>query len=496
MKVNKLMLFIVAAVPFVAQASSLEVTTTMAGLLENRVSDAKEVTSLKINGPIDAGDMYFIGRKMLNLSELDLSDATIEEVKGAMIEGRSSYPPATIPPGAFAGLPLTALKLPTSQHLTIGEAAFASTGFKTVELPTNIDSIGHGVFAGCADLTKVVFPRANRTGESIFAECEKLVEADMNGVSEIPAGTFRSCTSLTTVTGTQNVTKIGNRAFSGDVALKNFEFGTALKEIGDEAFALTGLETAELSGSRGLTRIGDRSFAQTGLASLKLPMSLQEIGAGAFFGNANLEISDLGSGVITLGAHSLIGTVLPANMELPSSLQEIGDYALMGQDKVRTLTLPSGLIYIGDHGMEGMTGLSTIYAGALRQVPELGEDVWAGVAQNKVTLSVPDMYADEFKEADQWKEFKQALASSRDDVLNNEVSTGVYGRFVGTALQLESKGSAIQDVRLFDASGRQLTAVAPRSATVTVETGDYPGGVFIVSVVLEDNTAASLKLAR
>lgn len=497
MKYKNLLLLLAAAAPFAAFASDLTVNSELAGSLTNAVSNPADVTSLTVTGPIDASDMLFIGRSMLNLKSLDLADATIVKGVGGLIDGRTSSPEATIPAGAFAGLPLSSIKFPTEQNITIGETAFMNTAFTEINLPANIDSIGTGAFAGCAELKEVVFPATQRLGSSIFSDCPALTTVTLGATTSIPPATFRNCTALAEVKGSENLVVIANQAFEGTSALQNFTFGPNIKTIGDEAFAASGIQQLAIPAASKITAIGDRSFASSDLSSFEFPASLVTIGHSAFFGAENLVDYEMPATVITIGNHALVGTTLPTAVTLPSSLEEIGDYALNGQKNVQKITLPASLIRIGSYAMEDMTGLKNIYAGALTSVPELGENVWEGVDQPTVTLTVGDDYAEDFKNAPQWQDFNLDLASSRNETMADDVNRpALRGRFNGFDLELESTGADIASVRIFDAAGRLLISTEPRNSKTVVDTSAQPSAVFIINATLSDGSNATLKLSR
>ena len=76
------------------------------------------------------------------------------------------------------------------------------------------------------------------------------------------------------------VRKIGHAAFAGYIEITKIIFGSGLREIGDAAFAGTGLTELELPSS--LLKIGVSSFAGTNITALTIPSSLVEIGYSAF----------------------------------------------------------------------------------------------------------------------------------------------------------------------------------------------------------------------
>lgn len=476
-----------------------EVKTSSPGSLATELSNPKDVTDLTIEGPIDAEDFYFIGLNMPNLKSLDMENAIICQTSGITLSGRVSYPEGYIPEGVFGGLPLSKVVFPKEQRVIIGESAFMNTALTKLEIPSNVDSIASGAFAGCKDLTEITMPNA-KLGEYVFASCPGLQTVNIGEATVIPTGTFRNCESLTAVIGSEKLVYIGDKAFEGDALITEFVFGPELRYLGKSSFAATGLTEVDLSKTR-LDDLSSQVFADADLHSVTLPDEIAYIGEGAFFGNTNLRGFTLPANTIVLDACAFVGINL-SELALPDNLEEIHDYALAGQKYIKELYLPSTLIYIGNNAMEEMTGLQKIDATSLHSVPELGENVWKGVNQKEVELMVDlpgnETYLDMFRNADQWKEFDiKGIDTGVDDIVSDDAAqTKVRGRFVGTDLQIESTGAEIDLVRVFDTAGRLLISVEPRDSFVNIDTSDYPAGIFIINILLDDKTPASLKLGR
>lgn len=473
---------------------SARITTDEAGVLETLVENAATETTLAVSGPINAADLFFIGNNMPALRSLDLSAATIEGYNNSRLNGSTTYSANTIPPMAFALSGIESVTLPATATITISDGAFTGSALRQLPALNNVDSIGDGAFSACKNLTAVDMPLC-RLGTSVFENCENLATVNITGAVSVPARTFRDCTALTAVNNSELIEAIGQQAFEGDTSLDSFNFGKNLTAIGASAFAGSGLTQAAMEHLANITVIEPQAFASSALSEVSLPMSLAEIGDGAFFGNACLESISLPEDLIKIGQYAFVGMPLQ-HLDMPVGLEEISHYALLGQSGITHLVLPHSLIYIGDYAMEGMTGLTKIDVTALPLIPELGEDVWAGVDKPNVVLSVSEDSPD-FSAADQWKDFDIDVKSGATEVLLPEAELpAVRGRFVGTVLQIESIGSDIAAVRLFDTNGRLLASSTPRDTTATLETADFAGPIFIVSLTLESGHEASLKLAR
>lgn len=483
-----------AVVTGASQLFAASVTTTEPGMVESLLKNQTDVTTLTVAGPVDASDLYFMGLDLKSLTMLDLSGATVVAYNGPRLFGKTVYPEATIPQGAFAGSPVTDIVFPTQEGLKIGDVAFMGSALAAVTFPANVVSVGMGAFAACDALAYVQLPSCEM-GSAVFENCMGLVTASVTGRTTLPDATFRACTSLTSVEGADGLTSIGASAFEGDRSLTGFAFGPKLTYVGKSAFASTGLTGIDLNRSKGLNNIGEQVFAQTDAISVALHDDIESIDHSAFFDNAGLTAIELPANLSTLGGMALVGTPLD-EIALPSGLEEIGDYALKGQNKIATLKLPEALVYIGDYGMADMTGLQSIDAAALPEIPELGENVWDGVEQDKVTLQVAND-SPMFEDAPQWQNFIVERPTGVDDITGDVAGQpDVRGRFVGTELQIESDGPYIDTVRLYDTAGRLVLMTQPDAPAAYIETADVPGRVFIVSIALENNSNATLKLAR
>lgn len=467
-----------------------------AGKLSTLIADPSGVTELRINGSIDASDFLFIDQQMPALRTLDLSAAHIAAYSGKALRGISTSAENTIPQGAFAASAITAVNLPTSGTVRIGDLAFAGSALKSIIIPANTAHIGQGAFSSCPQLASVS-TSAVETGGYAFKNCAKLQTADLGGATAVGASDFADCTALTTVTGAASLTTIGNSAFEGCTALESFEFGRQLRAIGTAAFQHTGLKSADLRQASGLTALGDRAFADNaGLTSVSLPDGVNSIGRGAFFDCRCLESFVLPDGCTTLPDYVFKDAFSLNSLDLGENIGKINAYALKGASGMSYLTLPESVDSIGAHAMEGMDGLVEIDATALSHVPALGEDVWDGVNTADVVLKAPDELIGPFKAAAQWQNF-DIKGKSDINGLVEPTTVSLRGRFADELLLIESVGYSLSTVELYDASGLLLTRLSADGAdSLCIDTAGMTARLYIVRCVLGDGTTATLKLAR
>lgn len=315
----------------------------------------------------------------------------------------------------------------------------------TVVLSSTITTIGgtnyYGSFNNCPSLTDINLGNVTSIYNS-FNTCASLVDMDLSSVSTIknsfryssltslslsatrvegsfsnsslteislPNATyvsgFESCSSLTKVTLSENLTTIPQRGFYGTPNIKeltlpistNIYFGndytcfgsvnklekiTFLKGTGvgynyttssahryDKAVWIRcASKLTSVTFESGITRIGDNMFrGMTSMPAITLPATLESIGNYSFF-----------------QCTGLTGT-----LSLPDALVSIGDYAFsFCTGCTGTLTLPSSLTTIGTSAFAKCTG----FTGSLvipASVTSLGAQAFSGCNGLTGSLSIP-----------------------------------------------------------------------------------------------------------
>lgn len=472
------------------------ITSTAPGTVAASTLDAT-ATTLTLSGNVNAADLYAIGTHMTSLTSLDLSGVVIAAYDSTTpLNGSCHYAAGTIPDMAFMGLPLTSLTLP-SAATAIGDGAFAATSISTLTIPAGVTSVGAGAFQNCANLKSVTLGTATY-GVNAFYGCTALTTVNLAGATTVSDGTFAGCTALTTVTGTSTLTGIGAEAFKGCSALSTFDFDSNLATIGNSAFEGTALVNANLSECKKLAALGNRVFASChSLTGSTLPENLTTTGTGVYFDCPELVSVTLPESLVTLGDHFTATDSKLSSLNIEdTNVSTIGEYALMGNKAITTVTLPESTTSLGDGAMEGMTGLTSIDVTHLDNAPTLGSEVFSGIEQSKVLLVVTTDNYEEFEGAEQWKEFKINRPSNSQNTISNDVAGGVYGRFVGMELQIESRGADLTTVQIYGLDGALLFSSAATGTIFAADTSSIGGSLFIVSVTTADGQRMSLKTVR
>ena len=448
---RKLFFLLLTAALTCLGASAVTVRNT-AGQLSQLVQDT-QITQLTVTGTMDARDFLFITNELTELTSINLSQVSIVPVSsGQVLYGTvTSYVANEIPRTAFFGKKLTSVVLPENTQ-AIGFAAFAGCyQLHSVTLPASVTFIDDYAFAGTA-LTSVEIPSTVLyMGKGVYSRCEQLQSANVNGAN-VGDYAFLGATRLSSVQLGNMVKSIGKGAFNGCTALTtiNIDPTCRMTRIDDEAFINSGLENINIK-NLGLGSIGDWAFAQTQLRNIDLTDGLKRIGEGALAHNRLLEdvaLPGLASGdssqptnggngfqpyvgprlaglhpnltLENISNYTFAGdTLLHADNMLSRGVATIGDYAFynVSQD-MDTMYLPATVAYLGNYAMAGMTGMKTLKTDA-KDVPAVGENVWAGVNQPSVPLIAPSSESTAlYRAADQWMNF----FFQEDDVLLGDVN--------------------------------------------------------------------------
>ena len=384
------------------QGRALDVTCT-AGGLHKAVTDTG-ITTLRVSGEMDARDFHFIAQSLQSLVSIDLTQVSIVQchiTNQHYLE--TEFAADELPTGAFSSMALTSVKLPAGLK-RIGRAALADCASLTsIELPAALVDIGNYAFASCTALTAMTLP-AN--------------------VETVGLGAFMRCTALTsfTVEPSSHLTRLGDQALMDCPALTHVELGPSITSIGKNAFTGTGLQQLDLSGSTHLKEIDDWALTMTPVTTVNLPSSLNRLGTGALLYASRLDHFALPSHLTVINDYTLAGTALQGTLRL-GEITTLGDYALYNNHQLAAVELPASTRRLGTRSMAGLTGLTALTCRAATP-PELGKDVWLGVNQAEVPLSVPSSSIDQYKAASQWMQFLYPEQWLKGDV-NNDGSVNI-----------------------------------------------------------------------
>lgn len=182
-----------------------------------------------------------------------------------------------LPTGVFDNVQgFTSINLP-SNLITIGDGAFYGTDLTSIIVPNSVTSIGNAAFE-LTNLTSAVINNGT-IGNRAFQNLSTLTSLTLNsGVTSIGGQAFLN-TGITTVTIPSTVTNMETASFNGSLSLTSAIINSTV--IGVTAFAnSTLLSTVTLSNN--LLSIGSGAFSATGLTSITIPNTVTSLGASSF----------------------------------------------------------------------------------------------------------------------------------------------------------------------------------------------------------------------
>jgi len=303
------------------------------------------------------GDWAF--QECTNLASVTISNSVTEIGWGAF-KGCTSLTSVTIPDsitriGTFAFDNCANLNITWYYNPALTAANF-KYNLKTVIIPDSVTSIEEYVFSNCTSLTVINVDSGNTTYSSddgvLYNKNKTTLIAcptGKTGTYTIPSTVFNigerafySCARLTNVTIPNNVTSIGDSAFSHS-GLTSISIPNSVTNMGGGTFSyckkLTrvniGNGVTGIDSTKGLWSSG--AFQEcTSLASVTISNSVTEIGWGAFKGCTSL-----------------------TSVTIPNSVTIIG-YSAFSKTGLREVTIPNNVISIEDYAFEDCTSLTRV----------------------------------------------------------------------------------------------------------------------------------------
>ena len=277
---------------------------------------------------------------------------------------------------------------------TIGKEAFSDCSKMTkATLGESLTSIRESAFSGCSSLEGVTIPNnVESIGSYAFEKCSAMTYAKIgSGLKTIPYSTFSSCSSLPSITISKNVTQIGGFAFSGCKSLADLYIEDREDELGlgsngsSPLFSGCPLKTVYIGGNITYPTSSSSGYSpfyrNTSLEKVIITDKETEISDNEFYGCTGLKYITMGDGI-----------------------EKIGDWAFSGCSSLDFFRVGSNVKAIGKEAFSDCTAMTKLITTA-PVPPTCGSQALDDINKWTCELFVNKESIDQYKAAEQWKEF-------------------------------------------------------------------------------------------
>ena len=274
----------------------------------------------------------------------------------------------------------------TYRVTSIGDSAFRKCSMTSVTIPNSVTTIGSYAFVDCNSLTNMVVESGNPKYDS-RNNCNAIIETSSNtlmagckntiipnNVTSIGEGAFSGCSGLTSITIPNSVTSIGAWTFAYCSGLTSVIIGNGMTYIGMYAFQYcSGLTSVTIPNS--VTSISAGAFSGcSALNSVTISNSVKYIATGVFSGCSKLtsvHISDLEAwckiwfgdnwaNPLYYAHHLYLGDKEITDLVIPNSVTDIREYAFSGCSGLTSVSIPNSVTSIGAGAFSDCSSLTSV----------------------------------------------------------------------------------------------------------------------------------------
>ena len=379
------------------------------------------------------------------------------------------------------------------------------SGCKNTVIPNSVTSIGQSAFEGCSGLTSITIPNSVTSIDGFaFSGCSNLTSVTLNS-NTIASKAYTSSSNLKSIFGNQvteyiigdNVTSIGDYAFSGCSGLTSVTIPNSVTSIGDNAFCdCSGLTSVTVLNP---TPVGITQdvFTNRVKATLYVPKGSKSAYQAADYWKEFKEIIEIEIPFQVDGLYYYLDTdnhqaqvtyktykpygLYTGSITIPSSITyddisydvtSIGSSVFEGCSSLTSITIPNSVTSIGGSAFYGCSGLTSVTIP--NSVTSIGDGAFSGCSSlTTVTLNSNDIVSASY---DHWDSFRDIFGEQvKEYIIGDEVTRIGKSAFEGcsnlTSITIPNSVTSIGEWAFRDCSG--LTTVTLNSNYLVSASYDY-----------------------
>ena len=366
---------------------------------------------------------------------------------------------------------------------------------KKVVIENEVTNIGANAFKDCSDLISITIPNSvTSIGSYAFQECYSLTSVTIpNSVTSISENTFYGCYSLTSVTIPNSVTSIGSNAFGRCSGLTSITIPNSVTSIGYQSFySCSGLTSITIPNS--VTSIESSAFYMcSGLTSVTIPNSVTSIGNFVFSFCSALTSVTIPNSVTRIGNYAFSNSNSLSSVTIPESVTAIGEGAFMGCNKLTSIIIPKSVTNIGPKAFYNSRNIASLTCEAIVP-PTCSAECFAGI-KNSIPVYVPASSINEYKTANQWKDFTNIQAIIDNQSIANAVIEKIDA--IGKVEYTDaSKGKIDEANTAYDALTDEQKALVTNLDVLTTAQQTYDNLKAAAEKLAADKTKADAVIAK
>lgn len=231
----------------------------------------------------------------------------------------------------------------------IGNKAFKNKSITSIIIPASVETMGNEVFLNCSSLSNITFSgNVEKIGYQVFTGTPWLNNRknQVIYVGDMAYSYNGTIPQNGSITLSNEATRMRDSLFYNQTGLESITFNGKITSISESAFeGCTGLTT--INSSNNITTIGKKAFyGCTGLTSFNFPQ-IAVIGDGAFTDCTGFSSISFPSTLKEIEARAFEGCTSLSSVQLPNGLLSIGAGAFSGCKKLSSMNIPNSVQSIG-----------------------------------------------------------------------------------------------------------------------------------------------------